>query len=164
MTNPMLEIKDLAFRHGGRLGLHVWCARQRFAQCGIQEFHEALRQPELKLFVIAAGDPEQQAILLDGGVRYEDPGTQIRSDSAEFAYLTGRIRFEGAEFSLGSSDARGAVRLFEKGGRVRQGVRPYAAPRRRVEQEIRGGQEEGRQGYIETSKPASRFWVPRCSR
>ena len=58
-------------------------------------------------------DPEQQAILLDGGVRYEDPGTQIRSDSAEFAYLTGRIRFEGAEFSLGSSDARGAADALE---------------------------------------------------
>ncbi|MGB5336570.1 MAG: LPS assembly protein LptD [Woeseiaceae bacterium] len=58
-------------------------------------------------------DPEQQAILLDGNVRYEDPGTQIRSDSAEFAYLSGRIRFEGAEFSLGSSDARGAAAALE---------------------------------------------------
>ena len=44
------------------------------------------------------------ALFLEGGVRYEDPGTQIRSDSAEFAYGTGRIRFEGASFSLGSSN------------------------------------------------------------
>ena len=58
-------------------------------------------------------DPEQQAILLQGGVRYEDPGTQIHSDSAEFAYLSGRIRFEGARFSLGSSDARGAAAALE---------------------------------------------------
>jgi LPS-assembly protein len=58
-------------------------------------------------------DPEQQAILLDGDVRYEDPGTQIHSDSAEFAYLSGRIRFEGAKFSLGSSDARGAAAALE---------------------------------------------------
>ncbi len=58
-------------------------------------------------------DPEQQAILLDGDVRYEDPGTQINSDSAEFAYLSGRIRFEGAQFSLGSSDARGAAEALE---------------------------------------------------
>ena len=58
-------------------------------------------------------DPELQAILLNGDVRYEDPGTQIRSDSAEFAYLSGRIRFEGAKFSLGSSDARGAAEALE---------------------------------------------------
>ena len=58
-------------------------------------------------------DPEQQAIFLEGDVRYEDPGTQIRSDSAEFAYRSGRIRFEGAEFSLGSNDARGAATALE---------------------------------------------------
>ena len=58
-------------------------------------------------------DPEQQAILLEGDVRYEGPGTQIRSDSAEFAYLSGRIRFEGAEFSLGSNGARGAAEALE---------------------------------------------------
>ncbi len=58
-------------------------------------------------------DPEQQALFLEGGVRYEDPGTQILSQSAEFGYGTGRIRFEGAEFSLGSSDGRGAASALE---------------------------------------------------
>ena len=54
-------------------------------------------------------DPEQKALHLEGGVRYEDPGTQILSDSAEFGYKSGRIRFEGAEFSIGSSNARGSA-------------------------------------------------------
>lgn len=58
-------------------------------------------------------DPEQRALLLEGGVRYEDPGTQILSRSAEFGYDAGRIRFEGAEFSLGSSNARGAAEELE---------------------------------------------------
>ena len=58
-------------------------------------------------------EPESQAILLEGDVRYEDPGTQIISDSAEFAYRSGRIRFSGAQFSLGSSNARGASELLE---------------------------------------------------
>ncbi len=58
-------------------------------------------------------DPEGKALHLEGGVRYEDPGTQIRSTSAEFAYVTGRIRFEGAEFSLGNSNARGAADAIE---------------------------------------------------
>jgi LPS-assembly protein len=58
-------------------------------------------------------DPEQRALLLEGGVRYEDPGTQILSRSAEFGYDLGRIRFEGAEFSLGSSNARGAAEELE---------------------------------------------------
>jgi LPS-assembly protein len=58
-------------------------------------------------------DPDQRALFLEGGVRYEDPGTQILSRSAEFGYDQGRIRFEGAEFSLGSSNARGAAELLE---------------------------------------------------
>ena len=58
-------------------------------------------------------DPEQRALFLEGGVRYEDPGTQILSQLAEFGYGTGRIRFEGAEFSLGSSSARGAAGVLE---------------------------------------------------
>jgi len=58
-------------------------------------------------------DPQQRALLLEGGVRYEDPGTQINSRSAEFGYELGRIRFEGAEFSLGSSNARGAADVLE---------------------------------------------------
>ena len=52
-------------------------------------------------------DPDRRALLLDGNVRYEDPGTQIVSDAAEFSYDSGRIEFSGASFSLGSSNARG---------------------------------------------------------
>jgi len=58
-------------------------------------------------------DPVEKALHLEGAVRYEDPGTQIHSDSAEFGYVTGRIRFEGAEFSLGNSNARGAADALE---------------------------------------------------
>ena len=58
-------------------------------------------------------DPEQKALHLEGGVRYEDPGTQIKSRSAEFGYVTGRIRFEGAAFSMGSSNARGVADALE---------------------------------------------------
>ncbi len=58
-------------------------------------------------------DSEQRALYLEGGVRYEDPRTQILSRSAEFGYAMGRIRFEGAEFSLGSSNARGAAEEIE---------------------------------------------------
>ncbi len=54
-------------------------------------------------------DPNQKALVLEGSVRYEDPGTQITSDLAEFAYESGRIRFVGAEFSLGGNNARGAA-------------------------------------------------------
>jgi LPS-assembly protein len=76
-------------------------------------------------------DPELKAILLDGDVRYEDAGTQIHSDSAEFAYLSGRIRFEGAEFSLGSSDARGgaeALEINQDGMLILQGVEYTTCP------------------------------------
>lgn len=58
-------------------------------------------------------DPVSKALHLEGGVRYEDPGTQILSRSAEFGYVSGRIRFEGAEFSLGSSNSRGAADVIE---------------------------------------------------
>ncbi len=58
-------------------------------------------------------DPERQALWLDGNVRYEDPGTQILSQHAEFGYLDGRVRFEGAEFSLGSNNARGEADALE---------------------------------------------------
>lgn len=57
----------------------------------------------------AVFDPSERALRLKGNVRYEDPGTQIVSDTAEFAYDSGRIVFEGAEFSLGSSNARGSA-------------------------------------------------------
>ena len=57
--------------------------------------------------------PETRALHLEGGVRYQDTGTQVLSDSAEFGYVTGRIRFEGAEFSLGGSNARGGADAIE---------------------------------------------------
>jgi LPS-assembly protein len=58
-------------------------------------------------------DPDSRALLLDGSVRYEDAGTQVESDSAEFSYGFGRIRFEGAKFSLGDGDAHGAADALE---------------------------------------------------
>ncbi len=58
-------------------------------------------------------DPLQKAIHLEGGVRYQDPGTQVLSQSAEFAYGSGRIRFEGAEFSVGENSGRGAADAIE---------------------------------------------------
>ena len=58
-------------------------------------------------------DPDQRALFLEGAVRYEDSGTKIASDSAEFSYDFGRIRFAGAEFSLGSNNAHGAADALE---------------------------------------------------
>jgi LPS-assembly protein len=58
-------------------------------------------------------DPETLSLYLNGNVRYEDPGTQIRSDSAEFEYESGRIGFSGAEFSMGSNNSRGAADLLQ---------------------------------------------------
>ena len=58
-------------------------------------------------------DPESQALLLDGNVRYEDPSAHIQSDTAEFAYGLGRIRFEGAKFTLDGNNARGAAEALE---------------------------------------------------
>jgi LPS-assembly protein len=57
----------------------------------------------------ATFDPENRAMHLQGEVRYEDPGTQILSDSAEFSYDSGRIVFRGAEFTLGANNARGSA-------------------------------------------------------
>jgi len=54
-------------------------------------------------------DPETMSLYLTGNVRFEDPGTQIRSDSAEFEYDSGRIGFSGAEFWMGSNNSRGAA-------------------------------------------------------
>jgi len=54
-------------------------------------------------------DPSDRSLLLDGSVRFEDPRTQILSDSAEFAYDSGRILFRGAEFSLIDNNSRGAA-------------------------------------------------------
>jgi LPS-assembly protein len=58
-------------------------------------------------------DPLTQALLLTGGVRYEDPDSSVSGASAEFSYATGRIRFEGAEFQLGQSGSRGAANVLE---------------------------------------------------
>ena len=61
----------------------------------------------------ASYDPELRALNLTGGVRYEDPDSLILSESAEFAYESGRIRFEGAEFEVGPKNARGAANVLE---------------------------------------------------
>ena len=53
--------------------------------------------------------PADKALVLRGNVRYEDAGTQVASDEAEFAYETGVVRFAGADFSLGSNNARGSA-------------------------------------------------------
>ena len=58
-------------------------------------------------------DAEKRALYLEGSVRYEDPGTQILSRLAEFSYDAGRIRFEGARFSLGSNNSRGGAEVLE---------------------------------------------------
>ena len=57
----------------------------------------------------ASYDPDHRALHLSGTVRYQDPGTQIISDAAEFSYDSGLIEFSGAEFTLGSNNARGAA-------------------------------------------------------
>jgi LPS-assembly protein len=54
-------------------------------------------------------DPTTRSLYLTGNVRFEDPVTQIRSDSAEFEYDSGRIGFSGAEFWMGSNNSRGAA-------------------------------------------------------
>ena len=58
-------------------------------------------------------DPDSKAIFLQGSVRYQDPGTQILSDLAEFNYVNGHVRFEGARFSLGGTASRGAADALE---------------------------------------------------
>ncbi len=57
--------------------------------------------------------PADMAVVLEGDVRYEDSATQVASDAAEFAYATGIVQFEGAEFSLGSNNARGGASHIE---------------------------------------------------
>jgi len=58
-------------------------------------------------------EPATRSLLLEGNVRYEDLGTRIRSDFAEFSYDSGRVRFEGAVFSLGANNAHGAAEAAE---------------------------------------------------
>ncbi|MGB5163741.1 MAG: LPS assembly protein LptD [Woeseiaceae bacterium] len=52
-------------------------------------------------------EPASQALVLEGNVRYADDGTEVASDVAEFSYGSGRVRFQGAQFSLGTNNARG---------------------------------------------------------
>ncbi|MEM7431971.1 MAG: LPS assembly protein LptD [Pseudomonadota bacterium] len=75
--------------------------------------------------------PESRALRLEGNVLYADKGTQVDSDLAEFNYDTGEVRFEGAEFSLGASAARGAaegVRISENGTLSLDGVSYTTCP------------------------------------
>jgi len=58
-------------------------------------------------------DPTTQALSLLGDVRYLDPTTEIVSQSAEFAYDTGLIRFEDARFLLGGNNSRGAASVLQ---------------------------------------------------
>ena len=76
-------------------------------------------------------DPLTRSLLLDGGVRYEDSSTQVESDAAEFSYDFGRIRFEGAEFALGASDAHGgadAIEINQRGRLELDGVSYTTCP------------------------------------
>jgi LPS-assembly protein len=57
--------------------------------------------------------PANESLLLEGKVRYEDTGTRVDSDSAEFSYGLGLVRFEGASFLLSGNNARGAADRFE---------------------------------------------------
>ena len=68
----------------------------------------------------ASYDTDTLALSLEGSVRYEDRNSQITSDSAEFSYSSGHIRFEGADFSLSNGGARGTASALEinKEGRL----------------------------------------------
>lgn len=57
-------------------------------------------------------DDSEKSLRLDGNVQYQDPSTIVTGSSAQFSYQEGRIRFEGAEFSMGN-DGRGAADGFE---------------------------------------------------
>ncbi len=57
--------------------------------------------------------PETQTLSLRGDVSYMDPSTEIVSQSAEFAFETGRIRFENAEFLLGANNSRGSANVLQ---------------------------------------------------
>ena len=61
----------------------------------------------------ATYEPANQSLLLEGNVRYQDPGTRVDSDSAQFSYGLGLIRFEGASFLLSGNNARGAADKLE---------------------------------------------------
>jgi LPS-assembly protein len=76
-------------------------------------------------------DPDVRSLVLEGNVRYEDPDSQVASESAEFSYDLGRIRFEGAEFALSASDSRGgasAIEINQQGRLELDGVRYTTCP------------------------------------
>ena len=58
-------------------------------------------------------DPDTLAVELLGNVRYRDARNEVLSDSAQFSYSTGTIRFRGAEFQLGQGGGRGAAGNIE---------------------------------------------------
>jgi LPS-assembly protein len=58
-------------------------------------------------------NPATQTLSLRGNVSYLDTSTEIVGQSAEFAYDTGRIRFEDAEFLLGDNNSRGAASILQ---------------------------------------------------
>ncbi|MEO1246170.1 MAG: LPS assembly protein LptD [Pseudomonadota bacterium] len=58
-------------------------------------------------------DPLTRSLYLSGKVRYEGPSTQILSDTAEFSYDDGRVRFTGAEFALADGGSRGSADVLE---------------------------------------------------
>jgi len=58
-------------------------------------------------------DPETLSLHLQGDVNYRDPDSEIVSQSADFAYDTGQIRFENAEFLLGKSNSRGTADVLQ---------------------------------------------------
>jgi LPS-assembly protein len=58
-------------------------------------------------------EPANQSLLLEGSVRYQDPDSNVQSERAEFSYGLGRIRFEGANFTISGNNARGAAEALE---------------------------------------------------
>ncbi len=89
------------------------------------------RNDKLAAAKSARYEPITKALHLEGDVRYEDPGTQILSRAAEFAYQTGRIRFEGARFSLGNNNSRGAadaIEINQNGKLILDGVEYTSCP------------------------------------
>ncbi len=76
-------------------------------------------------------DTQGRAMYLEGNVRFEDTSTKIISDSAQLAYESGQIRFDGAEFSLTESASRGAADVLEinqSGDLILEGVEYTTCP------------------------------------
>ena len=60
----------------------------------------------------ATYDPGTRSVFLGGNVRFQDPDTEVISDAARFEYDSGRITFNGAQFTL-SNNSRGAADRLE---------------------------------------------------